>query len=36
MRETEKAYDVKFGESTLFVGDKGLFHTAVRLVPQAH
>ncbi len=27
MREAEKAYEAKFGESTLFVGEKGLFHT---------
>jgi predicted dehydrogenase len=27
MKEAEKAYDAKFEESTLFVGEKGLFHT---------
>lgn len=27
MKETEKKYEVKFGEDTLFVGDKGLFRT---------
>ncbi|MBN2505815.1 MAG: Gfo/Idh/MocA family oxidoreductase [Verrucomicrobia bacterium] len=27
MKETEKKYDIKFGECTLFVGDKGLYRT---------
>jgi predicted dehydrogenase len=27
MKNAEKEHDVKFGESTLFVGEKGLFHT---------
>ena len=27
MKETEKSCEMKFGESTLFVGEKGLFHT---------
>jgi predicted dehydrogenase len=27
MKDAEKKYDVKFGEDTLFVGDKGLFRT---------
>jgi hypothetical protein len=27
MKDAEKKYEVKFGEDTLFVGDKGLFRT---------
>ncbi len=27
MKETETKYEMKFGECTLFVGEKGLFHT---------
>lgn len=27
MKEAEKKYEVKFGECTLFIGEKGLYHT---------
>ena len=27
MKDAEKKYEIKFGEDTLFVGDKGLFRT---------
>ena len=31
MKDAEKKYEVKFGEDTLFVGDKGLFRTGGHL-----
>jgi len=34
MKETEKKYDRKFGEFTLFVGDKGLIGSDSRIIPE--
>ena len=34
MKETEKKYGRKFGEFTLFVGDKGLMGSDSRIIPQ--
>jgi predicted dehydrogenase len=34
MKETEKKYDRKFGEFTLFVGDKGLIGSDGRIIPE--
>ncbi len=34
MKETEKKYNRKFGEFTLFVGDKGLLGSDSRIIPQ--
>ncbi|HUU91786.1 MAG TPA: Gfo/Idh/MocA family oxidoreductase [Phycisphaerae bacterium] len=34
MKETEKQYDRKFGEFTLFVGDKGLMGSDSRIIPE--
>jgi predicted dehydrogenase len=35
MKEAEKANDRKFGEFTLFVGDKGLIGSDARILPEA-
>ncbi|MGB2822076.1 MAG: Gfo/Idh/MocA family oxidoreductase [Phycisphaerae bacterium] len=35
MKETEKEYGRKFGEFTLFVGDKGLMGSDSRIIPEA-
>jgi len=35
MKETEAKYDRKFGEFTLFVGDKGMIGTDSRIIPEA-
>ena len=34
MKETEKKYERKFGEFTLFVGDKGMIGTDARIIPE--
>jgi predicted dehydrogenase len=34
MRETEKKYNRKFGEFTLFVGEKGLMGSDARIIPE--
>jgi len=34
MKETEKKYERKFGEFTLFVGDKGLMGSDSRIIPE--
>lgn len=34
MKETEKKYDRKFGEFTLFIGDKGMIGSDSRILPE--